>query len=121
MKTVYDQITPYVTKDGSIIRELIHPEKLAVATKQSLAEAIIHPGASTYLHIHHKTEEVYHIISGKGMMTLDDGSFEVQKGDTVLIRPQTAHKVENTGKEDLKILCCCSPPYSHEDTELQGD
>lgn len=118
MKTVYDKVTPYVTKDGSIIRELVHPDITPSAVKQSLAEAIIPPGASTYLHIHHETEEIYHITAGCGMMTLDEESFEIQKGDTVLIMPGTAHKVDNTGEEDLKILCCCCPAYSHEDTEL---
>jgi mannose-6-phosphate isomerase-like protein (cupin superfamily) len=36
----------------------------------------------------------------------------------VLIPPGTAHCVENTGTEPLVILCACSPPYAHEDTEL---
>jgi len=118
MKTVYDQITPYVTKDGSIIRELVHPGITPEAAKQSLAEAVIRPGASTYLHIHNKTQEIYHITAGKGMMTLGSESFALQQGDTVLIMPGTAHMVDNTGDEDLKILCCCCPPYSHEDTFL---
>ncbi|HHO77348.1 MAG TPA: cupin domain-containing protein [Deltaproteobacteria bacterium] len=121
MKTVYDHITPYVTKDGSVIRELVHPEKLAFTVKQSLAEAIVHPGKSTYLHIHNKSEEIYHITAGKGIMTLDDEVFEIKKGDTVIVMPKSAHKVVNTGAKDLKILCCCCPAYSHDDTELQGD
>ena len=39
-------------------------------------------------------------------------------GDTVVIPPDTRHKLRNTGSEPLKLLCCCSPPYSHEDTVL---
>lgn len=51
-------------------------------------------------------------------MTLGNDVFVVSAGDTILIDPGVAHKIENTGAEELKILCCSSPPYSHEDTEL---
>jgi mannose-6-phosphate isomerase-like protein (cupin superfamily) len=33
-----------------------------------------------------------------------------------VIPPGTPHKLRNTGAEPLKLLCCCAPPYSHEDT-----
>jgi mannose-6-phosphate isomerase-like protein (cupin superfamily) len=51
-------------------------------------------------------------------MTLGDATLEVGAGDTVLIPPGTPHCIEATGTEPLRILCCCSPPYSHDDTEL---
>jgi mannose-6-phosphate isomerase-like protein (cupin superfamily) len=44
----------------------------------------------------------------------------VHPGDTICIPPGTPHCVENTGAEALVILCACSPPYAHEDTELLG-
>ena len=39
-------------------------------------------------------------------------------GDTVLIAPGVRHRLVNPGAEPLVLLCCCSPPYSDEDTEL---
>ena len=39
-------------------------------------------------------------------------------GDTLCIKPGTPHHIKNTGTTPLHILCMCSPPYSHEDTEL---
>ena len=45
-------------------------------------------------------------------------SFDVARGDTVLIKPGVPHRIENAGGTPLKILCACSPPYSHDDTEL---
>ena len=38
IKTEYDKIKPYITKDGSIIRELIHPNAHG-EVKQSLGSA----------------------------------------------------------------------------------
>lgn len=117
MKTAYAEITPYTTKDGSLIRELMHPA--VHGNKQvSFAEAIIGPGALTLPHIHKSTEEIYHVVEGVGVMRLGAEKFFIGPGDTICIVPGSLHSVENTGSEPLKIFCCCSPPYSHEDTEM---
>ncbi|MGE0084035.1 MAG: cupin domain-containing protein [Desulfococcaceae bacterium] len=117
VKTRYAEISVYTTKDGSLIRELMHPD-VHCCHNQSLAEAEIPRGTITHMHRHVRTEEIYHILSGNGIMSLGTEYFAVESGDTVCIRPGTPHRISNTGEEPLKILCCCSPPYSHEDTEL---
>lgn len=114
--TKYKNITPYITKDGSLIRELMHPS-LHNNIQQSLAEAEIPAGTTTLLHKHHKTEELYHITQGHGTMILGEQRFPVNEGDTVHIAAGTAHAIV-AHDITVKILCCCSPAYSHEDTEL---
>lgn len=117
MKTRYSDVAAFVTKDGSIIRELVHPNVHGNAG-QSFAEAIVAPGQTTQLHCHRRSEEVYHITAGQGRMTLGHDVFEVTVGDTVLIPPGTPHRIENTGRDELKILCACAPPYADADTDL---
>lgn len=117
LRTHKQQIQSYITRDGSEIRELMHPA-VQGNQAQSLAEAIIQPGQRTCLHQHQQTEELYHITTGIGIMTLATERFTVTVGDTVCIPPGTPHCIENTGTEALHILCMCSPPYSHTDTEL---
>jgi mannose-6-phosphate isomerase-like protein (cupin superfamily) len=117
MKTSYNEIKPYTTKDGAIIRELMHPE-IHGNSQQSLAEATVPAATSTVLHRHRRSEEIYHITAGKGRMTLGEKTFTVEVGDTVYIPLGTSHKLDNSGTEPLKLLCCCAPPYSHDDTEL---
>jgi mannose-6-phosphate isomerase-like protein (cupin superfamily) len=85
---------------------------------QSLAEAIVYPGQETVLHKHLRSEELYHVTAGTGWMTLGEEKFEVRAGDTVGIMPGTPHCIQNSSNVPLKILCCCSPPYSHDDTIL---
>ena len=70
LKTEYNRIQPYTTKDGSLIRELLHPS-LHGNEKQSLAEATIPEGSETMLHKHVQSEEIYHITEGKGMLILN--------------------------------------------------
>ncbi|SDN94193.1 Mannose-6-phosphate isomerase, cupin superfamily [Desulfonauticus submarinus] len=115
--TKYLELKEYITKDNSIIKELMHP-KVHGNSNQSLAEAIIPPYKTTFLHIHKTSEEIYHVLEGQGKMTLGENIFHITKGDTILIPPNTPHQVTNTEDTDLKILCCCAPPYSHEDTEI---
>jgi len=85
---------------------------------QSLAEARVAIGGKTQRHRHHRSEELYHITAGQGTMTLDTESFPVTIGDTICIPPGTPHCIENTGDDELVILCCCSPAYADADTEL---
>lgn len=117
MRTRYADVPDYITRDGSVIRELMHPSQHGNRL-QSLAEATVEPGQRTQLHRHALTEELYHVTAGEGTMTLGDACFKVGAGDTVLIAPGTPHRIEATGTVPLRILCCCSPPYSHEDTDL---
>jgi mannose-6-phosphate isomerase-like protein (cupin superfamily) len=117
MKSTYADTAPYVTKDGSEIRELMHPS-VHGNRAQSLAEATVPPGAETLLHRHRATEELYYVTQGTGRMTLGDATFDVRPGDTVCIPPGTPHRIRNVCAEPLKILCCCAPAYAHDDTEL---
>lgn len=117
MQTRYDDLAIYTTKDGSEIREMMHPS-LHGNSQQSLAEAVVYPNQITALHKHPLSEELYHISQGQGEMTLGIKTFPVSVGDTICILPNTPHCIRNTGTKPLKILCCCSPAYSHDDTEL---
>ena len=118
MRTRFNDITPYVTKDGSTIRELMHPGSHPVHNL-SLAEAVVPPGARTLAHVHHKAEELYHVTAGSGRMRLGPERFDIGPGRHPCSSPPgTEHDVQNTGECDLRILCCCSPAYAHDDTQL---
>ncbi len=117
IKSTQEDIEPYITKDGSSIRELMHPE-VHGNQAQSLAEATVPVGSSTIPHRHNRSEEIYHITEGSGRITIEGQNFEIKTGDTICILPGEVHSIRNIGDVALKILCCCSPPYSHYDTEL---
>jgi mannose-6-phosphate isomerase-like protein (cupin superfamily) len=108
---------PFITADGSSIRELAGVPS-GNAIHQSLAEATVPAGGETIEHFHRASEEIYHFTGGSGRMRLGGQEADVRAGDTVVIAPGVAHKLWNTGDEPLVLLCCCAPPYSHEDTVL---
>lgn len=108
---------PFPTKDGSEIRELMHPG-VHGNRAQSLAEARVAIGACTRAHRHRLSEELYHVLEGEGLLHRDGEAVQLFPGDTACIPPGTVHWIENTGAGPLRFLCSCSPAYSHDDTEL---
>jgi mannose-6-phosphate isomerase-like protein (cupin superfamily) len=110
-------VKPYVTKDRSTIRELFHPDSSPVKGF-SVAEAEVAAGLETDAHVHKKSQEIYCILEGTGTMRLGAESFKVKTGDAILILPGTPHNIKADSGKDIRILCICSPAYSHEDTEL---
>lgn len=112
-----DDVEPFITLDGSEIRELAGRVSLP-AVNQSLAEATVPPGGATTEHYHQVTEELYYFTAGQGRLRIDGEERDVKPGDCVVIRPGAVHKLWNTGDEPLRLLCCCAPAYTHEDTVL---
>ncbi len=100
---------PFVTKDGSTIREYHHTEL------QSLAEASLEPGAATQRHYHARSEEIYLLVAGGGELEVDGERRQVGAGDAILIPPGAWHRLR-AGEEGARLLCCCVPPYSDDDT-----
>jgi mannose-6-phosphate isomerase-like protein (cupin superfamily) len=104
---------PFTTKDGSTIRSLLDRANAPVAN-QSLAEACVPADAATQRHYHRLSEEFYFILEGTGTMELDGLTRDVGPGDAILIPPGAWHTI--TARRSLRFLCCCAPPYAHEDT-----
>lgn len=112
-----DEAPPFITKDGSEIRELLAHRNSCIR-KQSLAEARIAPGQSTTPHFHPQTEEIYYVLDGVGEMRIGEEVRQVRAGDAIAIPPGAPHQIRNHGDATLKILCCCAPGYEHADTVL---
>jgi mannose-6-phosphate isomerase-like protein (cupin superfamily) len=108
-----DQQVPFTTKDGSTIRSLLDLANAPVAN-QSLAEATLPAGGSTQRHFHRVSEEFYYLLEGRGLMEIDGDVQEVGPGAAVLIPAGAWHQIR--AHEPLRFLCCCAPPYAHEDT-----
>ena len=110
-----NKVEPFITKDGSEIRELLAHRNSAIR-HQSLAEARLPVGASTQEHFHPRAEEIYYITHGMGKIRIENEAREVRAGDAIAIPPGRKHKLWNTGGETLRLLCCCAPAYEHSDT-----
>ena len=116
-------LKPFVTKDKSIIREFFHPlhetsRKAVENIPFSIALATVKPGKKTLRHIHETSTEFYYVTRGVGVIQLNSRKEPLEQNTLVYMPAKTKHTVTNTGKEDLLILCICTPPYTHEDTRI---
>ena len=84
---------------------------------QSLAEATVPVGTATQRHHHRLSEEFYFILEGRGSMEIAGTLRDVAPGDAILIPPGAWHTI--TARETLRFLCCCAPPYGHDDTYFE--
>lgn len=105
--------SPFTTKDGSTIRSLLDLSNAPVRN-QSLAEATLPQGNQTERHYHRLSEEFYYLLEGRGMMEIDGVDKVVEPGDAILIPAGAWHQIRAI--ESMRFLCCCAPPYAHDDT-----
>jgi mannose-6-phosphate isomerase-like protein (cupin superfamily) len=61
------------------------------------------PGAGVGYHEQHE-DEVYYVLSGKGVMTVDDKPVDMTPGTAVLTRPGSSHGLKQVGSDDLVVL-----------------
>jgi mannose-6-phosphate isomerase-like protein (cupin superfamily) len=63
----------------------------------------LHPGAGVGHHEQHE-DEVYYVLSGKGVMTVDDTKVDMTPGTAVLTRPGSSHSLKQVGPDDLVVF-----------------
>ncbi len=107
----------FIAGDGSLLRELLNPDKADIALRYSLAHAVVKPGIATTPHML-KTSEVYYIMEGKGIMHIDEESVKVYPGNAIYIPPLSRQYIQNTGGTDLVFLCVVDPAWRSEDEEV---
>ena len=61
------------------------------------------PGSGIGYH-EQKEDEIYYVLSGRGVMTVDGKSFDVGPGTAVLTRPGSSHALKQVGADDLVIM-----------------
>jgi len=67
------------------------------------------PMAHVAEHVHRVQEQVYHVLEGEGLLTLDDETVVMRRHDYVHIPPGVRHGFTNTGLVPLVFLVVTSP------------
>lgn len=67
---------------------------------------VLEPGEAPPLHQHDDTEQIFYILSGRGLLRIgaDLKKHPVRVGDVVRIPPRTPHSIRCQGKESLRYL-----------------
>jgi mannose-6-phosphate isomerase-like protein (cupin superfamily) len=78
----------------------------------SIARARVEVGVTTAWHRLNGISERYIIVSGNGLVEVEDiEATRVGPGDVVRIPPGKAQRITNTGEEQLIFYAVCAPPF----------
>ncbi|HEY7286501.1 MAG TPA: cupin domain-containing protein [Vicinamibacterales bacterium] len=69
----------------------------------SFRKRVLKPGAGIGYHEQHE-DEVYYVLSGRGVMTLDGTPTDVGPGAAILTRTGSSHGLKQVGAEDLVVI-----------------
>lgn len=84
----------------------------------SIARARVLPGVTTNWHRLKETSERYCIISGKGLMEIEElPPQKVNPGDIVIIPAMCRQRITNIGSADLIFLAICTPRFTNSNYE----
>ena len=95
---------------GRQLRWLVTAERLNA--KCSSACVIRVPAGQTVkpAHSHPNGEEVIYIIRGSGRVFVDGEVASVHEGTAVLFPQGSVHMLQNSGQEEMKVICFFAPP-----------
>ncbi|MBD2100234.1 cupin domain-containing protein [Leptolyngbya sp. FACHB-261] len=103
--------------DGTQLRQLLHPDKQAIEIRYSLAHAVVQPGQVSLPHSL-STSEVYYILSGQGVMHIDEEEQAVGPEQAIYIPPDARQFIENTGEQPLVFICIVDPAWRVENETI---
>jgi len=109
----------FVAGDGTLLCELLHPDKQPVIVGYSLAHARLAPGKASLKH-RLRSSEVYYVLQGQGRMHVDAQERLVKPGDAVYIPPGAQQYIESLGPGELAFLCIVDPAWRAEDEIVES-
>jgi uncharacterized cupin superfamily protein len=69
------------------------------------------PGQTPYVYHSHSAQwELYHVLSGSGMVRHEHGTTDIESGDAFLFGPNEPHQLTNNGDVDLVVLVVADNP-----------
>jgi len=113
MKIRKRENTPRYQRDD--IESFLLVSKLTTnSNKLSVTLVEMQPNGFQHLHSH-EPEQMYYILEGSGIMTVDNEEQEIVKGDCIFIPSNSKHGLKNTGDTVLKYLSAASPSFTLEE------
>ena len=102
-----DMENSFKSQDGTLIAEIEINKEYSLAYGELQGKESSKPHTMTM-------KELYYILEGKGIITVNNTEHSIVKGDVVIIPENAVQKMTNTGKKKLKFLMIVNPPYDPE-------
>ncbi len=99
---------------GALSKELAGPETTG-SSKVDFRISRYAPMAYVQEHVHKVQEQVYYVLEGEGILTLDDTKNLMRPHDYVYVPPGVRHSFTNTGTDGLVFLVITTPASDEEE------
>ncbi len=101
-------------KDEKVENFLLVSKINSKSENMTVAFSNVEPKGYQYIHMH-ESEQIYYIIEGSGIVSVDGEDEVVKVGDCVFIPSNKKHGMKNTGVKTLKYLVVMSPSFEIEE------
>ena len=93
---------------GALSKALVRPETCG-SRRIDHRISCYQPMAHVAEHVHQVQEQVYHVLEGEGLLTLDDQRHLMRRHDYVFVPPGVRHSFTNNGLTPLVFLVITTP------------
>jgi len=101
---------------GALSKALVGPENSG-SRRIDFRISRYAPMAYVEEHRHKVQEQVYYVLEGEGVLTLDDERVPMRPHDYVYVPPSVRHSFSNTGINGLVFLVITTPASDDEDVQ----
>jgi len=98
---------------GALSKELAGPQTTG-SSRIDFRISRYAPAAYVGEHVHQVQEQVYHVLEGEGLLTLDERRVLMRKNDYVFVPPGVRHSFTNNGLVPLVFLVVTTPVEDNE-------
>lgn len=93
---------------GALSKALVGPENSG-SKRIDFRISRYAPNAYVQEHVHKVQEQIYYVLEGEGLLTLDDEKHLMRAHDYVYVPPGVRHSFTNTGLAGLVFLVVTTP------------
>lgn len=93
---------------GALSKALVRPETCG-SRRIDFRISCYQPMAHVQEHVHRVQEQVYHVLEGEGLLTLDGREVLMRHHDYVFVPPGVRHAIVNNGTVPLVFLVVTTP------------
>jgi quercetin dioxygenase-like cupin family protein len=99
---------------GALSKELAGPSTTG-SSRVDFRISHYAPMAYVQEHVHKVQEQIYYVLDGEGVLTLDDEKHLMSRHDYVYVPPGVRHSFTNNGTEGLVFLVITTPADDEEE------